>query len=316
MENPISKSRLDRVRTSARTIVRDLGFMDSKLAGTQLPPSAVHTIIEVGYGTVSTAGELGSLLHLEKSSISRMLKKLEAEGFLEIVQDVSDKRAHVLELSPSGKALLEQIEKFGREQLSSALEKSSEGDLQIMEDGLAAFSNALRGNGPHVQPGKMDVIEGYQPCIVADVTGMHSSFYSKNYGFGSVFERKVATELSEFLGRIERPMNTVFSAYQGNSFLGSVAIDGESLGNDTAHLRWFIVDPVAHGLGIGKRLMRCATDFVDGFGFGETRLWTFRGLDAARHLYEIFGFHLVEENVGSQWGTAVTEQVYVRSGFR
>lgn len=315
MENHLSQSRLDRIRTSARNIVRVLGFMDSKLAGTPLPPSAVHTIIEVGYGTVSNASELGSLLNLEKSSVSRMLKKLVSEGLLKVDPDSSDKRVQLLALSQSGKTLLGQIEKFGREQLSSALSESSNIDLQIIEDGLTTFSDALRGDASIVQPKEVHILKGYQPGIVASITGLHSSFYSENFGFGSVFERKVATEISEFLGRIEKPMNTVFSAYQGRHLLGSISIDGEDLGGNAAHLRWFIVDQDAHGLGVGKRLMKCATDFVDCHGFCETKLWTFQGLDAARHLYEVSGFHLAEERVGSQWGTTVTEQEFIRPGL-
>lgn len=315
MENHLSQSRLDRIRTSARNIVRVLGFMDSKLADTQLPPSAVHTIIEVGYGTVSNASELGSLLNLEKSSVSRMLKKLVSEGLLRVDPDSSDKRVQLLGLSQSGKILLGQIEEFGRAQLLSALSDSSNVGLQIIEDGLSAFSGALCGDAPTEQPKDAHILEGYQPCIVASITGLHSSFYSENCGFGAVFERKVATEVSEFLGRIEKPINTVFSAYQGHRFLGSISIDGEDLGGNAAHLRWFIVDQDAHGLGVGKRLMRCATAFVDSQGFCETRLWTFQGLDAARHLYEISGFHLAEEKVGSQWGTTVTEQEFIRPGL-
>ena len=37
-------------------------------------------------------------------------------------------------------------------------------------------------------------------------------------------------------------------------------------------------------------------------------LWTFEGLDTARHLYEKVGFKLVEEHKGTQWGTEVNEQ--------
>lgn len=289
--------------------------MDSKLAGTRLPPSAVHTIIEVGYGTVSTASELGCLLHLEKSSVSRMLKKLLSEGLLSVEPALTDKRIQMLRLSPAGKKLLGQIEEFAREQLLSALSESSNVDLQIIEDGLSAFSGALRGNAPGVQPREVDILEGYQPCIVADVTGLHASFYSENYSFGAVFERKVATEISEFLGRIGNPMNTIFSAYQGHRCLGTISIDGEDLDGNSAHLRWFIVDQNAHGSGVGKQLMKCATAFVDCQGFSETKLWTFEGLEAARHLYEIFGFHLVEERVGSQWGTVVNEQEFIRPRF-
>jgi GNAT superfamily N-acetyltransferase len=40
-------------------------------------------------------------------------------------------------------------------------------------------------------------------------------------------------------------------------------------------------------------------------------LWTFEGLGAARHLYEKFGFRLVEEQIGEQWGAKVNEQKFV-----
>jgi hypothetical protein len=43
-------------------------------------------------------------------------------------------------------------------------------------------------------------------------------------------------------------------------------------------------------------------------GYGQIYLWTFAGLDPARHLYEKAGFTLVKERTGRQWGTEVEEQ--------
>ena len=53
--------------------------------------------------------------------------------------------------------------------------------------------------------------------------------------------------------------------------------------------------------------------FVDRQGFDETHLWTFKGLNAARRLYERAGFTLVEERPGARWGTEVLEQRFVRN---
>ncbi|MGF6875506.1 GNAT superfamily N-acetyltransferase [Paraburkholderia sp. MM5477-R1] len=96
--------------------------------------------------------------------------------------------------------------------------------------------------------------------------------------------------------------------------LASVVIDGD---NDTgvAHLRWFIVDDSLRGSGIGRQLLSHAMRFVDE-RFDETYLWTFKGLDAARHLYESFGFRLSEESEGTQWGTRVVEQRFNRLSAR
>jgi GNAT superfamily N-acetyltransferase len=101
-------------------------------------------------------------------------------------------------------------------------------------------------------------------------------------------------------------------ALQAGRIVGSVAIDGEDMGNGNAHLRWFIVDDGIRGSGIGRKLLTRAIDFCDRTGFAETHLWTFDSLHAARRLYEASGFKLAEERRGEQWGEAVTEQLFVR----
>jgi GNAT superfamily N-acetyltransferase len=94
--------------------------------------------------------------------------------------------------------------------------------------------------------------------------------------------------------------------------VGSLAIDGEDLGNDEAHLRWFILDDGCRGGGIGRHLLTEALDFCDRQNFSAIQLWTFKGLEAARRLYESLGFELTHEEQGNQWGTAVTEQQFTR----
>ncbi len=315
MQNTQDKTVINGIRTHARHIVRELGFMQSGLAGTNLSPSAVHTILELGYGTVSNASALGQLLHLEKSSVSRLLKKLQADQLIHVDSDEGDKRSRKLSLTQDGETLLNSIEVYAQGQLQTALGDLAKDEVRKIEVGLARFAKAL-GTSPAVPATPVEDLEirtDYQPGIIAQVTGLHAAFYSKNYGFGSVFERKVATEMAAFMGRIERPMNTTFSAYRGDVLLGSVSIDGQDLEPGESHLRWFIVSPAAHGAGIGRILMQHATAFVDKRGAERTRLWTFKGLDAARHIYEKNGFQLVSETPGTQWGTQVTEQEFMRT---
>lgn len=63
---------------------------------------------------------------------------------------------------------------------------------------------------------------------------------------------------------------------------------------------------------MGRRLIAEAVAFCDRQGFKSIQLWTFKGLDAARRLYESFGFELVSEEQGDQWGSTVTEQQFTR----
>ncbi len=39
---------IDDIRAASRQMVRELGFMEATLAATDYPPSAVHTILEIG----------------------------------------------------------------------------------------------------------------------------------------------------------------------------------------------------------------------------------------------------------------------------
>lgn len=314
MNQALTTHRIDKLRAVSRHIVRELGFMEKGLAGTSLSPSAVHTIIELGYGTVTNASELGEMLHLKKSSISRLVQKLETDGLIEVGPDPVDRRYRVLLLTQVGKDLLSEIEEFARRQLRSALDALSAPDIAQIEAGLSMFAQSLSGEGERVTGGvpDIDVREGYCTGVIAAVAHLHASFYAQNYGFGAVFERKVATEMSEFMGRIDNPLNTTFSAYLGAELLGSVSLDGEDLGEGASHLRWFIVSPRAQGMGIGSLLIKKAMSFVDNNAFDRTRLWTFKGLEAARHLYEKHGFTLAHETPGTQWGKEVIEQEFVR----
>ena len=114
------------------------------------------------------------------------------------------------------------------------------------------------------------------------------------------------------MARLEKTENAIWYAQNDEKFVGSIAIDGEDLGNGRAHLRWFIVDDGNRGAGVGKMLIQEAMEFCDKQAFFETHLWTFKGLDAARTLYENHGFSLAEEYDGDQWGTEVLEQKFVR----
>ncbi|HSG94557.1 MAG TPA: GNAT family N-acetyltransferase, partial [Afifellaceae bacterium] len=79
-----------------------------------------------------------------------------------------------------------------------------------------------------------------------------------------------------------------------------------------AHIRWFIVDDSIRGSGMGRKMMQRAINHIDRFAEGRAWLTTFAGLDAARRLYEDFGFRLADERQDRTWGDPVHEQLFLR----
>ena len=153
-------------------------------------------------------------------------------------------------------------------------------------------------------------LSGYIPGAIGRVAELHGRYYHEYWGFDLFFESKVATELSEFLCRFKEARDGFWVASIDGRIVGSIAIDGIDQDSKGAHLRWFIVAPENQGQGIGNTLIKEAIEFCKRKEFNRVYLWTFGGLDAARHLYEKWGFRLCEQRGGKQWGKTVTEQMF------
>jgi DNA-binding MarR family transcriptional regulator len=135
---------IDDIRAASRQMVRELGFMEQTLAATDYPPSAVHTILEIGTGGPMTSVQLAEILHLEKSSVSRMVRKLVEYGELKEASDADDARIKPLSLTPKGRHTLAALHDFGRRQVSGALARLTETERRIVREGLMIYARALK----------------------------------------------------------------------------------------------------------------------------------------------------------------------------
>src|ERR1700755_306390 len=135
---------IDDIRAASRQMVRELGFMDATLAATDYPPSAVHAILEIGIRGPMTAMHLGDVLHLEKSSVSRMVRKLIENGELKETVDLDDAPIKPLSLTAKGRRTLSALHEFGRHQVVGALAPLSKAEQRIVRDGLMLYARALQ----------------------------------------------------------------------------------------------------------------------------------------------------------------------------
>lgn len=308
----IDPSLVEEIRAVSRMMVREWGFMGGDFAGTDLSPSAVHALIEIEKGGL-TARDLGARLRLEKSSVSRMLRKLVDAGDVREEAGKTDGRVKMLFLTSSGEKRIAAIHAFARAQVVDALSRLKPGQDRVVLEGLRLYTDALGVRaGDHDATPDIEMACGYRPGLIARITQMHALYYARETGFGQHFESVVAGGLADFCNRLENPRNAIWAAVKDGQIIGSIAMDGEDMGGDAAHLRYFIVDDGVRGVGIGRRLLTIALAFADDRAFAETHLWTFSGLAAARRLYEAHGFVCVEERPGLQWGKEVLEQRFVR----
>lgn len=137
-------SLIDDIRTASRLMVRELGFMDTTVAASDYPPSAVHTVLEIGIRGPMNSGELGDFLRLEKSSVSRLVRKLIDCGELRETPDALDARSKRLSLTAKGRRTLEALHAFGRQQVSGALAGLTTAEQRTVREGMMLYARALR----------------------------------------------------------------------------------------------------------------------------------------------------------------------------
>ncbi|KAH8883938.1 hypothetical protein GQ53DRAFT_406233 [Thozetella sp. PMI_491] len=163
---------------------------------------------------------------------------------------------------------------------------------------------------------QVTIVSGYRPGILGRTLEMHLDFYSGAVGWGAKFEEYLSSKLSGLMTRLSNPLNEAWCAIETTAegrerIIGTIYIDGESLGEEgVAHLRAYVMDDAARGLGLGRKLFDSAMQFVRDSGFRECRLWTMRSLVVARRLYEGAGFKLVNEFYTEEMGNGIWSMEY------
>jgi N-acetylglutamate synthase-like GNAT family acetyltransferase len=131
------------------------------------------------------------------------------------------------------------------------------------------------------------------PGDLGYVIYMHGQLYRKEYNYGLHFESYVAAGLHELYESMDSSRSRAWVCEQNGKIVGFLALMDRG---DQAQLRYFILDPVVRGAGLGRKLMELYTEYLKSAGFKKSFLLTTKELPAAAHLYMAHGFRLTEEH--------------------
>lgn len=152
------------------------------------------------------------------------------------------------------------------------------------------------------------LVAGLLPGVLSASVALQTLYYARDHAFGVHFETGRMADVAAFLARYDATRDGVWAVVDKGAILGTLVIDGGSFDDpDCAQLRWFILADELQGKGMGRRMMQAAMDFC-AQRYSRVRLGTFSALNAARRLYEAFGFRKVHEQPTTEWGPEVLEQ--------
>jgi GNAT superfamily N-acetyltransferase len=136
----------------------------------------------------------------------------------------------------------------------------------------------------------------------------HAVVYKEEFGYSDLFESYVCEGLTPFMKNYDPKRDRLWIGEMGRRRIGSVAVHHVLNCPGWAKLRWFLVEKEARGRGLGYRLLDTAIGFCKKAHYRGIFLWTVSDLDAARRLYERFGFKLTEESKTCPWAAWAHEQ--------
>ncbi len=154
----------------------------------------------------------------------------------------------------------------------------------------------------------MQIRRNFEPGDIGAVVRLHGVLYAREFNLDHTFEGHVAAGLGEFAKQYDPKKDLWVVAENEGRIIGSIAING--LPDQTAQLRWFLLDPSARGAGLGKKMLNEALEFCRQHKFKSVCLWTISELKAAAHLYREAGFTVTEEKTYDFWGGIRTELRY------
>jgi len=133
---------VDILRQLNYELIKELGLFKRRA---NLSFSQRHLLYHIENNAGLSIQELAELVHVEHSTMSRNIKKLEQEGLVETYQDETDKRRKAVILSPQGAKNLAEATQSINQTISKVTEVLNEQEINSIIEGIRKYSNALKG---------------------------------------------------------------------------------------------------------------------------------------------------------------------------
>jgi GNAT superfamily N-acetyltransferase len=147
-----------------------------------------------------------------------------------------------------------------------------------------------------------------RPGDLGWVVMAHGEVYSGEFGWDMSMEAFIARLVADFAALPDDGRTAAWIAELDGRRVGSVFCTADD--ENTARLRILLVDPVARGHGLGRRLVGTCVDFARDQGYRRIVLWTNDPLVAARRIYLDVGFRLTAEEPHHSFGVDLVGQTY------
>lgn len=305
----VPAERVSAVRRFNRVYTGRIGVLRQKVYGTPWSLAEARVLYELAQASDPLiARDLARSLALDPGYLSRIVQRFVAKGLLRRHAAKADARRYDLALTAAGRKAFAQLDRASHLETAALLGPLASPAQASMVEAMGRIEALLPPPDMQTMPAVPFVLRAHRPGDIGWVVACHGRVYAHEYGWDETFEALVAQIAARFLHRHDPARERCWIAEQDAQPIGSVFLVRKS--SRVAQLRLLIVEPQARGSGVGRQLVRECIDFARAAGYRSVMLWTNRGLDAARHLYEEAGFRLVAEEPHHGFGKDLVGQTF------
>ena len=300
-----SEERIAQVRDFNRFYTRHIGVLNEGLLNSRYSLTEVRVMFELRYRERPTAAALAAALSLDPAYLSRILKKLKAEGFVDAAPDADDRRQQRLVLTETGLREFAGLDRASHDEVREVLEPLSAPQQRRLVGAMGDVRRLL-GDAP-ARPAPI-LIRSHRPGDIGWIVHRHGALYWQEFGWDETFEALVAEIAGQFLKDHDPKREHCWVAEQADEIVASVFLVRST--DAIAKLRLLYVEPSARGQGLGQAMVEQCIRFATDAGYSTLTLWTNDVLVAARRIYEATGFELVQEEPHHSFGHDLVGQTW------
>ena len=295
---------IEKIRSFNRFYTKILGLVDNKILKTNYSLLEARILFEIFYQGTLSSSDLVRELNIDPSYLSRIVKKFVKNGLLYKNKSPDDSRKQILRLSEKGKNEFIYLQDISNNHIETLLEKISDLDKSCLLDSMDKVRSILSDKGGT----EIITMRNHRMGDIGYLIHQHALFYSREYGFDISFESYVAKTMIKFIDTYDENKERLWIVEKNNRIMGSIAI--VHVNEETAQLRWFLLESEIRGRGIGKKLITAALDFCRERSYKKVMLMTSSDLITARALYARYGFKIKDVNKHEIWGQQMGEEIW------
>src|SRR5699024_4454678 len=161
----MDKSQIEQVRRFNRTVTRRIGVLTDNYLGRGRPLGESRLLFEIGEQGANVR-DLRARLALDSGYVSRLLRSLERQGFIETKPSPAYGRVRHATLTPKGCQEMAALDRGSEDVATSMLTPLSESQRERLMAAMAEMERLMRASAVTIEPADPDSAEA-RACIDA-----------------------------------------------------------------------------------------------------------------------------------------------------